>query len=57
MSPDSQHDLRAAADVEDVDRAAVLVDPVDDAVGATPGAVTSGSYSKLVEQELDRRGE
>ena len=39
-------DLRAVADVEDVDHAAVLVDPVDDAIGATPGAVTSGQRSK-----------
>src|SRR6266516_6307909 len=35
-------DLRAVVNIEDVDNAAVLVDPVDDAIGATPGAVTTG---------------
>jgi hypothetical protein len=34
-------DLRAVINIEDVDNAAVLVDPVDDAVGAAPGAVTA----------------
>ena len=34
-------DLRAAVNIEDVDDAAVLVDAVDDAVGAAPGAVTA----------------
>ena len=33
-------DLRAVVNVEDVDTAAVLVDPVDDAIGAAQGAVT-----------------
>jgi hypothetical protein len=28
-------------DVEDMDNAAVLVEPVDDAIGAAPGAVTA----------------
>lgn len=35
-------DLRAVVNIEDVDNAAVLVDPVDDAIGAAPGAVTTG---------------
>ena len=35
-------DLRAVADVEDVDHAAVLVEPVDAAIGTPPGAVASG---------------
>src|SRR5215510_14606272 len=39
-------DLRAVADVEDVDHAAVVVDPVDDAIGTPPGAVTSGQRPK-----------
>src|SRR5262249_9921922 len=39
-------DLRAVADVEDVDHAAVLVDPVDDAIGAPPGAITSDQWPK-----------
>jgi hypothetical protein len=35
-------DRRAVVDVENVDNAAVLVDPVDDAIGAAQGAVTTG---------------
>src|SRR5262249_31743682 len=35
-------DLGAVVDVEYVDDAAVLVDPVDDAIGAAPGTVTTG---------------
>ena len=35
-------DLRAVVDIEDVDHAAALIDPVDDAVGAAPGAMTAG---------------
>jgi hypothetical protein len=42
-------DLRAVIDVEDVDNAAVLVDPVNDAIGAAPGAVTA---SERPEQRL-----
>lgn len=34
-------DLRAVVDVEDVDGAIGLVDPVDDPVGAAAGSVTS----------------
>jgi len=34
-------DLRAVIDVEDMDGATVLVDLVDDAVGAAPGAMTA----------------
>ena len=34
-------DLGAVVNVEDVDNAAVLVNPVDDAIRATPGAVTT----------------
>ena len=41
--------LRAVADVEDVDNAAVLVDPVDDAIGASPGTMTA---SERPEQRL-----
>jgi len=33
--------LRMVVDVEDMDNAAVLVEPVDDAIGAAPGAVTA----------------
>jgi len=39
-------DLRAVADVEDVDYAAVVVDSIDDAIGTPPGAVTSGQRPK-----------
>ena len=35
-------DLRAMIDVENVNDAAVLVDPVDDAIGAAPGPMTTG---------------
>jgi hypothetical protein len=42
-------DLRAVVNVEDLDCAAVLIDPVDDAVGAAPSAVTT---SKRPEQRL-----
>jgi hypothetical protein len=34
-------DLRAVVNIEDVDDAAALVDPVDDAIGAAPGAMTA----------------
>ena len=34
-------DLRAVVNVEHVNNAAVLVDPVDDAIGAAAGAVTA----------------
>ncbi len=30
------------ANIEDMDNAAVFIDPVDDAIGAAPGAVTTG---------------
>jgi hypothetical protein len=30
-------------DVEDMDNAAILVDPVDDAIGASPGTVTASN--------------
>jgi hypothetical protein len=42
-------DLRAVVNIEDVDNAAVLIDPADDAIGAAPGAVTA---SKRPEQRL-----
>jgi hypothetical protein len=35
-------DLRAVIDVENMNSAIVLVDPVNDAIGAAPGAVTTG---------------
>jgi hypothetical protein len=35
-------DLGAVVDVEDVGHPAGVVDPVDDAIGAAPGAVTTG---------------
>lgn len=34
-------DLRAVVDIEDVDHAADLIDPVDDAISAAPGAVAA----------------
>ena len=34
-------DLRAVVDIEDVDNTAILVDPVDDAIGAATGTVTA----------------
>jgi hypothetical protein len=34
--------LRAVVDVEDVDGAGVLVDPVDDPVGTAPSSMTAG---------------
>ena len=37
-------DLRAVINIEDVDNAAVLVDAVDDAIGAAPRAVTAGEW-------------
>src|SRR5205085_8792128 len=43
----------AVVNVEDIDNAAVLIDPVDDAVGAAPGAVTA---SKRPEQRLAAEG-
>jgi hypothetical protein len=42
-------DLRAVVNIEDVDNAAVLIDPVDDAIGAAPGTVTA---SERPEQRL-----
>src|SRR6516162_8605078 len=39
-------DLGAVVNVEDVDNAAVLVDPVDDAITAAPGAMATGERSK-----------
>ncbi len=35
-------DLRAVVNIEDMDYAAGLVDPVDDSIGAPPGAATTG---------------
>jgi hypothetical protein len=35
-------DLQAVVNVEDVDNAGLLVDPVDDAIGAAKGTVTAG---------------
>src|SRR5215510_4824323 len=35
-------DLGTVVNVEDMDHAAVLVDPVDDAIGAAPGTVATG---------------
>src|SRR5580692_7611885 len=35
-------ELRARVNIEDVHDAAALINPVDDATGAAPGAVTSG---------------
>jgi hypothetical protein len=34
-------DLRAVVNIEDMDNAAVLIDPVDDAIGAAPSALTA----------------
>ena len=34
-------DLQAVVNIEDVDHAAALVDPVNDAMGAAPGTVTA----------------
>jgi len=42
-------DLRAVVNIEDVDDAAALVDPVNDAIGPAPGAVTA---SERPEQRL-----
>jgi hypothetical protein len=42
-------DLRAVVDIEDVNNAAVLVDPVDDPISAATGTVTA---SKRPEQRL-----
>lgn len=42
-------DLRAVVDIKDVDHVAVLIDPIHDAIGAAPGAVTPG---KRPEQRL-----
>ena len=38
--------LRAVVNIEDVDNAAVLIDPVDDAIGAAPGAMTASERPK-----------
>jgi hypothetical protein len=38
-------DLRAVVDVEDVDNAAVLVDPIDDAIGA-PATMMASKWPK-----------
>ncbi len=35
-------DLRAVDNIENVDNTAVLVDPVDDAIGPAPGTVAAG---------------
>jgi hypothetical protein len=37
-------DLQAVLDVENVNDAAALVDPVDDAIGAAPRTVTTGKW-------------
>ena len=37
-------DLRAVVNIEDMDNAAVLIDPVNDAIGAAPGAVTANEW-------------
>jgi hypothetical protein len=37
-------DLQAVLDVENVNDAAALVDPVDDAIGAAPRTVTTGQW-------------
>jgi hypothetical protein len=42
-------DLRAVVNIEDMDNAAVLIDPVDDAIGAAPGTMTA---SERPEQRL-----
>jgi hypothetical protein len=39
-------DLRAVVNVEDVDNVAVLVDPVDDAIGAATGTVTASERTE-----------
>ena len=39
-------DLRAVVDVEDVDGAIGLVDPVDDPVGAAAGSMTAGQRTE-----------
>lgn len=39
-------DLGAVVNVEDVDNAAVLVDPVDDAIRAAPGTMATGERPK-----------
>ena len=39
-------DLRAVVNIEDVDDTAVLVDPVDAAIRATPGTVATGQWPK-----------
>ena len=35
-------DLRTVVNIEDMDNAAVLIDPVDDAIGAAQGGMTTG---------------
>ena len=37
-------DLRAMIDIEDMNHAAALVDPVDDAIGSAPRTVTTGQW-------------
>lgn len=44
-------DLRAVVNIEDVDNVVVLIDPVDDAVSAAPGAMTA---SERPEERLAR---
>jgi hypothetical protein len=39
-------DLQAVVNIEDVDNAAILVDPVSDPIGAAPGTVTAGERPK-----------
>jgi hypothetical protein len=45
-------DLQAVVNIEDVDHAAVLIDPADNAIGAAPGAVT---FDERAEQALATR--
>jgi hypothetical protein len=39
-------DLRTVVDIEDVDDAAVLVDPVGDAIGTAPGPVAASERAE-----------
>ena len=51
-------DLRPVVNIEDVHDAAVLVDPVDDAISTAPGAVTTvkRSEQRLADpQRVDRK--
>ena len=54
-----QVDLGAVVDVEDVDGASFLLDPVDDSVGAAPGSVTAcdGAEQRFTDAvRIDRQG-